>query len=257
MAGVPAAGAADTELSATEVFTRSQSVNPGRDQQSTLTLLITDADGNTRKAVIKRYWKRYNGQENVESKVLLFHEYPPEQRGTAFMVWTYIPKSGLPSDQWLYIPILRKVNKLPEQMEGNIQGSDLRGSDMDPRPANLDTHTMLRRETIGTGHYYVVESKPKNADTGYPYSKVVRWIAAENFLIDKVDYYDTQERLLKKQTISWSQMGDAWVWRKVVIANVQTGSKTTLNLSEVQVDQGLRDSLFTERMMQHGAEALR
>lgn len=244
-------------LTADEIFRKAQEVNPGEDQQSRLTLIITDTDGNTRKVVIKRLWKRYHSPDNVVSKVLLFHEYPPESRGTAFMVWTYTESSGIPADQWIYIPILRKVNKLPNQTEENIQGSDLRASDMDPRAVNLDEHTLLREEEIGSQRYYVVESVPRGPDKTYPYSKVVRWISADNFLIDKVDYYDRDGKLLKKQTIAWKKMGDAWVWQKVVIVNVQTGSQTTLNLSDIQVNQGLKDSLFTERMMQQGAAALR
>ncbi len=243
-------------LSAAELFEKSQAVNPGEDQQSKLTLLIKDGDGNTRKVVLKRFWKMYT-EGDIAAKVLLFHEYPPESRGTAFMVWTPTLDSGQESQQWIYIPILRKVNKLPGQMEENIQGSDLRASDMDPRGVTQDNHTLLREEKIGSERYYVVASTPKEEDKAYPYSKVIRWISASNFLIDKIDYYDKDGKLLKKQTISWKQIKDALVWQKVVIANVQTGSQTTLNLTDIHVNQGLRESLFTERMMQQGASALR
>jgi hypothetical protein len=253
-AGAPPVRAA--ELTPAQIFANSQAVNPGKDQQSRLTLLIKDSDGNSRKMVIKRLWKRYD-KDNLVSKVLLFHEYPPEMRGTTVMVWTYTEASGLPPEQWLYIPVLRKVNKLPGRMEENLQGSDLRPSDMDPRSPALDDHTLLRTEKIGSKDYYVIESSPVEDDKTYPYSKVVRWISTDNFLIDKVDYYDRDGRLLKKQTIAWKQMGDAWVWQKVVIANVQTGSQTTLNLTDIQVNQGLKDSLFTERMMEQGSAALR
>lgn len=260
LTALPAAAAqepAAEKPTAAEIFARSQAVNPGQDQQSRLTLLINDGQGDTRKVVIKRFWKRYDGERNLVSKVLLFHEYPPETRGTAFMVWTYTEASGIPADQWIYIPILRKVNKLPGQVEQNLQGSDLRASDMDPRPAALDDHTLLRQETIGSKAYDVVESVPREPDKTYPYSKIVRWISTDDYLIDKIDYYDREGRLLKKQTIAWKQIGDAWVWQKVVIANVQTGSQTTLNLTDIQVNQGLKDSLFTERMMEQGAAALR
>ena len=128
---------------------------------------------------------------------------------------------------------------------------------MDPRSPALDDHTLLRTEKIGSKDYYVIESVPVDADKTYPYSKIVRWISTDDFLIDKVDYYDRDGRLLKKQTIAWKQIGDAWVWQKVVIANVQTGSQTTLNLTDIQVNQGLKDSLFTERMMEQGSAALR
>jgi hypothetical protein len=251
-----ASSARADELTPEQIFARSQAVNPGEDQQSRLTLLIKDSDGNSRKMVIKRLWKRYD-KGNLVSKVLLFHEYPPEMRGTTVMVWTYTEASGLPPEQWLYIPVLRKVNKLPGRMEENLQGSDLRPSDMDPRSPALDEHTLLRTEKIGSKDYYVIESSPVEDDKTYPYSKVVRWISTDDFLIDKVDYYDRDGRLLKKQTVAWKQMGDAWVWQKVVIANVQTGSQTTLNLTDIQVNQGLKDSLFTERMMEQGSAALR
>jgi hypothetical protein len=255
---LPAAAArAAPAPTAEEIFARSQAVNPGEDQQSRLTLLIKDADGNSRKVVIKRLWKRYEGKDGLVSKVLLFHEYPPESRGTAFMVWTHTDASGLPPDQWIYIPILRKVNKLPGQLEENLQGSDLRASDMDPRPAALDDHNLLRTEKIGSKEYYVIESTPREPEKTYPYSKIVRWISTDDYLIDKVDYYDRDGRLLKKQTIAWKQMGDAWVWQKVVIANVQTGSQTTLNLTDIHVNQGIKDALFTERMMEQGSAALR
>jgi len=254
---LPAAAWAAKDLTPDQIFARSQAVNPGEDQQSRLTLLIKDADGNSRKVVIKRFWKRFTGKGDLVSKVLLFHEYPPESRGTAFMVWTHTEASGLPPDQWIYIPILRKVNKLPGRLEENLQGSDLRASDMDPRSAALDEHTLLRTEKIGSKDYYVIESAPREPDKTYPYSKIVRWISTDDYLIDKVDYYDRDGRLLKKQTIAWKQIGDAWVWQKVVIANVQTGSQTTLNLTDIQVNQGIKDSLFTERMMEQGAAALR
>ena len=256
LAAVPSTRAA-TELTAAQIFEKSQAINPGEDQRSRLTLLIKDANGDSRKVVIKRFWKRFQGAGNLESKVLLFHEYPPESRGTAFMVWSYTEKSGIPADQWIYIPILRKVAKLPAQVEENLQGSDLRASDMNPRSADLDDHTLVKEDLIGSKRYFVVESVPKSPEAEYPYSKIVRWISADDFLTDKIDYYDRDGRLLKKQSIAWKKIGDAWVWQKVVIANVQAGSQTTLNLTDIQVNQGIKDSLFTERMMEQGAAALR
>ena len=245
------------ELDAKGIFVKAQAVNPGQDQQSKLTLLIKDGDGNTRKVVLKRFWKNYSPGGEFAAKVLLFHEYPPAERGKAFMVWSYPEETQNPPDQWFFYPPLRAVHKLPQQFEENIQGSDVRASDMDPRSPSLDEHELMREEEIGTQKYYVVSSSPINPDKGYPYSKVVRWISADNFLIDKINYYDKDQKLLKKQTISWKRIGDAWVWQKVVVANVQSGSQTTLNLTEIQVNQGLKESLFTERMMLRGGTALR
>ncbi|MHB8482564.1 MAG: outer membrane lipoprotein-sorting protein [Nitrospiria bacterium] len=235
-----------------EIITKSDSINPGSDQRSKLTFRFKEKDGSERKMVMQRFWKNYNGKNGIDSKVIIFQEYPPETKGSGFMGWFYNsgPKK---SESWLYIPILRKVIQLPESSNDEaFQGSDLRPGDMAIRNVDQDTHTYLGEETVNGKSYYVVESVPKEKDPFYQYGKVVKWISKETFLKERVDYYDETGKLFKKQTISWKKNKDAWVWEKVTTFNVQTGVETNLDVSDVKIDTGLQDSQYTERNLKGG-----
>jgi outer membrane lipoprotein-sorting protein len=239
-------------LTADEIAAKAEDVFPGSDQRSKLTFLIRDPDGSERKVILRRYWKNYKADPEIESKVLVFHEYPPDSKGTAFMVWSYKVVSGKPEDLWLYLPILRKVQKVPEHPDEIFSGANLRPSDMVPRPVELDRHKLTGEETIENQAYYTVESTPKTANPAYPYGKLVKWISKDHFLKERVDYYDTKGNLLKKQLITWKKAGDAWIWEKVILTNVQNHVQTTLSITDNEVNIGLADDVFSERTMKLG-----
>lgn len=246
----PSAGYA--ELTAEQIIAKSEDVYPGMDQQSKLTFTIKEPDGGERKVVLRRYWKNYPSDADVDSKVLVFHEYPPDTKGTAFMVWTYKSSARRPEDMWIYLPILRKVQKLPEHPDEIFSGSNLKPADMIPRDAGLDRHRLLREETIENQKYYVIESVPKENNPNYNYGKLVKWINRDNFLKERIDYYGTDGSLLKTQLITWKYMKNAHVWEKVVITNVKTNVQTILSISDIEIDRGLGDKIFTERIMSTG-----
>ena len=241
------------ELTSDQIAAKSEDVHPGSDQQSKLTFIIREADGAERKVVLRRYWKNYPKESDIDSKVLVFHEYPPDTKGTAFMVWTYkASPQQKPEDLWIYLPILRKVQKLPEHPDEIFSGANLKPSDMIPRDVSLDKHKLLREETIENQQYYVVESTPKVKVPNYTYGKVVKWIKKNDFLKERIDYYDSDGALLKKQLITWKKIKDAYVWEKVVLTNVKTDVQTILNISDVEINTGLTDSSFSERTMSSG-----
>lgn len=240
------------EMTPEQIVAKAENVNAGLDQQSKLTFTIRETGGDERKVVLRRYWKDYPDDPSLDSKVLVFHEYPPDAKGTAFMVWTYKAAAHKPEDMWIYLPILRKVQKLPEHPDEIFSGSNLKPADMVRRDATLDKHKLLREETIENQQYFVIESTPKEKSPNYNYGKVVRWIKKNDFLKERVDYYSEDGTLLKTQMINWKKVKNASIWEKVVITNVKTGVKTILSISDVEIDKGLNDKAFTERVMSTG-----
>ncbi len=255
--GVVASWPAQAGILATEIAQKSEDVYPGRDQTAKLTFTIKDSTGGERKSVLRRFWKNYRGQKGLDFKVLVFNEYPPDAKGSSFMLWSYDPQSGKPADRWLYIPILNKVNKLANNVDtGGIASSDLNPNDMVSRPVDRDTHKLLGEETVGNRSYYMIESTPIKLDPSYTYGKVVKWITKDTSLKERVDYYDIQGKLLKTQFITWKPVKDAWVWEKVVINNAQTGSETYLSINDIKTDTGIVDSFFSDRTMKKGIDSL-
>jgi outer membrane lipoprotein-sorting protein len=243
-------------LTAGEIVEKAEKF-PGNDQRSKITFKIREKDGTERKLVSVRFWKNYQGKNGLDSKTLIFNEYPPDQRGSAFMSWSYRAEAGKPDEQWIYIPFIRKVTRIPGKGDESFQGSDLKASDMTPREVNLDRHSLVREETIENKDYYVIKSSPKQNDPNYPYSKVVKWITKDNFLKERLDYYDENEILVKKQHISWKQVGKVWVWEKVVMTNSVNSNQTVLTFSDIRIGTGLSDNLFSERSMKAGLAKIR
>lgn len=234
-----------------EILEQTNKIYGGKDQQSKLTFLIKEAGGEERKLVMRRAWKNYNGEKGLDSKVMIFQEYPPETNGSSFMGWFYRPGSGKKNDAWLYIPLLKKIEQLPDtsNRDESFQDSDIKPSDMMVRAIELDNHQFLREETISNKVYLVIESTPKQKDPNYPYSKVQSWISKDQNLKEKLDYYDLDGNLFKRQLISWKKVKNAFVWEKVVTSNMINHNVTTLNISDIKVDTGLGDSYFSERTM--------
>jgi len=246
----------EESLTAEEIVRRSEEVYPGKDHASRLTFTIRDQDGAERKEILRRYWKNYNGRGDLLYKLLVFNEYPPDKKGNAFLEWAYKPNSGKEPERKFYLKFLDTVNKVPRGSEEGFASSDLKPSEMAPRPVHLDHHTLLRDEVIEGRPYYVIESKPQNQDLSYPYSKVVKWITKDDFLKERIQYYDLNKDLLKEQIITWKKIKDAWVWEKVVTTNQQTKVQTFLTISDIKVDSGLSEDLFSERAMRRGLDRL-
>ena len=244
----------ETPITAEEIVRRSEEVHPGKDHASKLIFTIRDQDGSERREVLRRFWKAYGGKGGLEYKLIVFNEYPPDKKGNAFLEWSYRPRSGKETERKFYLKFLNTVNKVPKGSDEGFASSDLKPSEMAPRPVDLDNHNILKEEVIESRAYYVVESIPKKPDPSYPYSKVVKWITKGDFLKERIQYYDPEGNLFKEQIITWKKIKDAWVWEKVVTTNAQTKAQTFLTISDIKVDSGLSEDLFTERAMKRGVE---
>lgn len=227
----------------------------GDDQRSRLTVILQDMAGNTKKNVYRRYWKFYGADEKIMEKMILFTEFPPDARGTGFMRWSYRPDLGKNADQWLYLPSLNTIRRVSVRDPGDsFLGSDLTYQDISLRLVDQDEHRLLRTETRNGRRYYVVESIPKEKKPLY--RKVVSWYEAAPDWADcnkvRVEYFDHSGGLLKVQKLRWQKVDRAWVWDEVTVDNLKTGHSSLFRVTDVEVNVGLKDRLFTERTLRRG-----
>ncbi len=229
--------------------------NPGKDQRSTLTVIIRDAAGNERKDVYKRFWIDNDGKDQVVDKMLLFTEFPPDASGTAFMRWGYLPEAGKNADQWLFLPSLNTLRRVSVRDPGDsFLGSDLNYQDISYRPIDADEHKLLREESRNGKAYYVVESRAKERNPLY--GRVLTWAEKAddwaNCHLSRREFYDTRDSLIKTQVLEWQQVGDAWVWDEVVVENARTGGMSVFQVTNAEVNVGLDHGMFSERTMRRG-----
>lgn len=247
-------GGADA-VTGEEVVKHCDYKNAGEDQRSRLTIILKDSTGSERKNVYLRLWKDYKGVNGIIDKMVLFTEYPPDAQGAGFMRWAFTREADKNADQWIYLPALRKIRRVSIRDPGDsFLGSDLTYADISGRMLDEDNHKLLKVEAAGANDFYVVESTPREKNPLY--SKKVSWFlkapAWDSCVKARVDYYDKKGELLKRQQLKWQKVGPAYVWDKVAVQNVQTLHASQFEVTNVEINVGLSDDVFSERILQQG-----
>lgn len=260
--------AVSADPTAEEILNKSFDVRGGEDSISTLTFSFMDTNARERKLSYTMLWKDYKGQDDLVTKMIFFKEFPPADKGIAYMIWMYRPDLNRDDDEWLYLPELRTVRKLSKKIGENGEDSKndedsefsksvLHRIHLAPRPPGLDTYQLLRSEELDGKEYYVIERTPKNNDDIYPYKKTLNWISKDNFLLTKIDYFDRGGEKIMHQDIKWQKIDAAWIWEKVEAINLNTGNTTVLTISDARVNTGIDDDAFSKRVMKLGIYSLR
>lgn len=239
-----------------EIFERCNFKYPGEDQQSTLTIILRDKENNEKKNVYRRLWKDYKGTDGVVDKMVLYTQFPPDAEGAAFMRWAYTAVSDKNADQWIYLPVLKKIRRVSIRDPGDsFLGSDLTYADISSRDVKADEHKLVQILKRGNQDFFEVESTPMNKKAAL-YSKTISWFVKDedwdSCIKRQVDFYDKKGEPLKQQIIKWQQVNRAWVWSEVLVKNVQTGHSSLFQITDVKINVGLHDDMFSERALSLG-----
>lgn len=237
---------ANAQMSGQQVMEKVYFNPTGDDTQGELTMTLINNRGEQRVRNLSQFIKN---DDKVEKKIMFFLS-PADVRNTSFMNWSYT--DGRADDQWIYLPALRRVRRISSDSKGDyFMGSDFTYDDLGDRHPNLDTHKILREESIDGKACYVVESVPKDAN--YMYSKTITWVMKDNFLGLKREFYDDRGRLLKTLSLkNYERISGFWTILEVEMHNVQRNHRTNMKFTNVKKNQGIPDSKFTERSMSLG-----
>ena len=235
------------DLTGLEVIQNVYNRPTGNDMAGNLIMTIENSRGNQRVREIKQFVKSV---KNGEKKIMFFLS-PADVKNTSFMTWSYDEK-GKSDDQWIYLPALKKVKRISSDSKGDyFMGSDFTYDDLGDRHPMDDTHTILREEVVNGEETIVIESVPK--DEEYMYSRTVTWVVKDSWIGLKKEFYDEDDELLKILTVEGQKsFGDVIILTKVKMNNVQRNQFTIMEFSDVQIDTGIPNNKFTERMMKRG-----
>lgn len=219
----------------------------GKDMSGLLTMTLIDSKGKERVRSIKQILGTYG---SVDKKLMVFQS-PADVRGTSFMNWSYA-EAGRSDDQWIYLPALKRVKRISSEGRGDyFMGSDFTYDDLGDRHPSADTHTLTGSETIDGDPCWVVESVPKSPTDLY--SRTVTWVSKEKSVGLKRDYYDKRGTLLKTLRVSSVELiSGVWIIKKTEMRNVQKGTSTRMEFTDVRINTGITDSSFSELAMTRG-----
>ncbi len=223
----------------------------GDDGKAKVDMKITDKNGQVREREFTIL--RKDDADGGDQRYFVYFIRPADVRGMIFMVHkhTALDKDD---DRWLYLPALDLVKRIAvSDKRTSFVGSDFLYEDVSGRNLAEDTHELL--ET--TDDYYIIKNVPKNSDAvEFSYYSVS--ICRETFIPMKMEYYDKNNKLfrtiesVKVDSIASEENGQPIEYptvTKSVVSDLNSGSKTEMEFTEVKYNIGLNDNIFSERYL--------
>ena len=176
-------------------------------------------------------------------KSILVFDTPRDIRGTALLSHTRILEQD---DQWLYLPALKRVKRISSgNKSGPFVGSEFAYEDLVSQDVDKYEYRWLRDEQCGDVECAVVERYPRYENSGY--TRQVVWWDKEEYRVQRIEFYDRKDALLKTLTYHDYQEYQSEYWRpgRMVMVNHQNGKSTELVFEEWRFSTGASDNEFT------------
>ncbi|PRO68431.1 outer membrane lipoprotein-sorting protein [Alteromonas gracilis] len=185
--------------------------------------------------------------ENDGDKALTVFESPRDVKGTAFLSFSHALEAD---EQWIFLPALKRVKRISSQSKsGPFVGSEFAFEDMTSYEVEKFSYSLLGEDEVNGEKCFVLKQVPEYDFSGYSYQKV--WIDKAHYRVQKVEFYDRKESLLKILTLlDYKQFKDKY-WRpmKSLMRNIQTNKSTSLITEEITFDTDLKESDFDKNSL--------
>jgi outer membrane lipoprotein-sorting protein len=184
---------------------------------------------------------------NEGDKSLVIFDSPRDIRGTALLSYAHILEAD---DQWLYLPALKRVKRISSRNKsGPFVGSEFAYEDITAQELGKYGYKWLRDEPCGDLHCFVIERRPLYEKSGY--TRLITWYDKAEYRMQRVDYYDRKDALLKTLTLGGYRqyLGKYWRAHDLLMVNRQTGKQTRLEYRNYLFRTGLKDRDFTRNTL--------
>ena len=184
---------------------------------------------------------------NDGDKSLTIFNKPRDVKGTAFLSFSHPVDAD---DQWLFLPALKRVKRISSRNKsGPFMGSEFAFEDLSSFEVEKYTYKYLGVEEVRGLTNFKVEQYPVDENSGY--TRRIVWLDTLEYRINKIDFYDRKDSLLKTLTFSSYKQYLAKHWRadKQEMINHQNGKSTELKWSNYNFKTGLTDSDFNRNSL--------
>lgn len=222
------------------------------------------------KEIIKKADEKMQGEETSQSTMTMTIVRPTWQREVTFKSWTKgrdyslalvtapAKESGQTflkreTEMWNWNPTINRLIKLPpSMMSQGWMGSDFSNDDLLKESSIVVdyTHTIIGKEEIDGWDCYKIELIPLE-DAAVVWGKIFKWIAKEEFLQMKTEYYDEDDYLIKTElAYDMKTMGGRLIPSKFeLIPEEEEGHKTVVVMDDITFNEPIPDSFFSQQNM--------
>ena len=182
--------------------------------------------------------------KNDGDKSLSFFDEPADVKGTTILTFSHKRDDD---DQWMFLPALRRVKRIASgNKSGSFMGSEFAFEDIGSQEVEKYNYRFLREEDYNNRPCFVIERYPVSPHSGY--KRQVVWVDKAEYRVEKIDFYDRKDSLLKTLTLTGYEKYLQKYWRagQMLMVNHQTEKTTLLKWTQYKFKQGLKDSDFNE-----------
>ena len=223
-----------------EIAGKTYELKESADSHSVGMMVLINKKGDQRIRKIEMFSKETNKGTN---SLVIFLE-PADVKGTKFL--TVGHEKG-EDEQRLFLPALGKIRRIASSKKGgSFMGSDLNYFDMENHSFQDFTYNYIKKGKFKTMDCDIVEFVP--LDENAPYSRQLSWIGSDNHFTYKVECYDKKNPDVLLKTIVIEEvktLDEVMIATKIVVDNKKTGGKTLFMLTNVQINTGIKNSVFS------------
>ena len=215
------------------------------DSESTMKMILINKNGDETVREMKS--KNLEGNDQRGDMGITVFLSPRDQKGTALLSHSHDDQDD---EQWLYLPALKRVKKIASKNKsGPFLGSEFTFEDIGGASIEKYTYKWIRDEVYNGRDCYVIESYPKDKNSGY--TKIISWVDKEDYRQYKAEFYDRKHSHLKTMTLTKYEKYLDKFWRPgdMYMENHQTRKKTRIIMDDTQFGVGLTEREFTKNSL--------
>ncbi len=238
---------------AREIAQRVHDRDDGKSLVQDMTMILIDKNGKKRIRSIKTFSKDFGKDEYR----IMFFKTPADVKDTAFLTYDY-EDSAKDDDQWLYLPALKKVKRIPtSDKSSSFMGSDFSYYDMTDRDVDDFTYKILKHVKVRGKDTTMIESVPRNKEVidESGYTKTIGLVREDiDMVVRSIGFLKNGKKKYFDITKMHKQDG-IWVVDKMTMTTKkgkETVHKTILKFDNIKVNPPLKDDLFTTRRLEKG-----
>jgi hypothetical protein len=225
----------------------------GNTIEQNMVMILIDKNGKKRTRDIKSYSKDY-GEDTYQT---MFFKSPADVKNTAFLTYDY-DDSTKDDDQWLYLPALKKVKRIPSSdKSSSFMGSDFSYYDMTKRDLEDYDFKLLKETKVRGKKVWMIEAIPRNSkvikESGYV--KTIGLVRQDNYVIVRSIGFMKNSKKKYLDVTKMHKSKGVWLidsMNMVTKKGKSTIHKTILKFSKTKLNKPISDNIFTTRRLEKG-----
>ncbi len=203
---------------------------------SKIDLILINNSGTKSKRIFKsKILEQQNGNKNLIEFI-----YPKDILGTKLLTYEFLNKSD---KQWLYLSAIKRTKKI----SNNNKSSSFMGSEFtyeDIMKSHYEKY-IYKNEYNKTLKLYIITRIPKDSTSGY--KKQIMYINKKSFLLEKIEYFNQQNRLFKVCNFNnYREQNNIYSSYEIHMKNILTKKESLLITKEKKIFTNLKEKEFSK-----------